>query len=354
MMNYDIEYEIFKYICKEADEYVPLKELLNNHHLTFQEALHKVSEYRKNFFDLLDKYKICPNNIASVCMEMINLIEENPENEDLHYIYCAVVTERGLLFDLNPNERTEEQDIRNWIEQKRFSDDLIAFLHEQYAMKKRLQEIFKMLKNPWDNIIYEYEEELDDILHMTLQHDFLSKGKNSRIYYENISELMYQVNSHTELQSLKPYIISAILSRRTTLMTERKHYIPNIKSVLKYQEYNIYKDNGRNFNAYQSALELYEHLRRYYENSSQVDIAFSDYCFANLSPLTEWYYQNCEPNEPIPMNARRKVMTVMAKAFPTLLNYKDYETLDETEIQIYYDAEDELRDKILNTVEYLI
>ena len=47
-------------------------------------------------------------------------------------------------------------------------------------------------------------------------------------------------------------------------------------------------------------------------------------------------------------------MTVMAKSFPTLLNYKDYETLDETEIQIYYNAEDKLRDKILNIIEYLI
>ncbi|MDE6707068.1 MAG: hypothetical protein K2K06_03410 [Oscillospiraceae bacterium] len=353
MMNYDVEYEIFKNICKEADEYVPLKELLNNNHLTFQEALQKVSKYRKDFFDLLDKYKICPDNIASVCMDLINLIKENPKNWYLQYIYCAVVTDRGLLMDLNPGERTEEQDIRNWIEQKRFSDDLMAFLHEQYVMKKRLQEIFKILKNPCDNIS-EYEEELDDILHMTLQHDFLSKWKNNKIYYENIGELMYQVNSHAELQSLKPYIISAILSRRITLMTERKHYIPNIKSVLKYQEYNIYKDNGRNFNAYQSALELYEHLRRYYEDSPEVDIVFSDYCFANLSPLSEWYYQNCKPNEPIPMNVRRKVMTVMAKSFPILLNYKDYEIFDENEIQIYYNAEDKLRDKILNIAEYLI
>lgn len=353
MMNYDVEYEIFKYICKEADEYVPLKEFLNKHHLTFQEALQKVNEYRKNFFNLLDKYEICPDKTASVCMDLMKMLKENPENRDLQYIYCAVVTDRGLLLDLNPDERTKEQDIRNWTEQKKYTDELMTFLHEQSVMKKRLQEVFKILKNPCNNIS-EYAEELDDIFHMTLQYDFLSEGKNNIIYSENVSELVRQVNSNSELQSLKPYIISAILSRKTTLMLEREHYIPTLKSVLQYQKYNIYRDNGKNFNAYQSSLELYEHLRRYYMDSSEVDIAFSDYCFANLSLLSEWYYQNCEPNENIPMNVRRKVITVMAKSFPTLLNYKDYETLDETEIQTYYDAEDKLREQMLDIAEYLI
>ncbi|MDE6034809.1 MAG: hypothetical protein K2G36_02750 [Ruminococcus sp.] len=352
-MNYDLEYEIFKYLCEEAEKYVNFKDFLKNNDMTFNEALNKVNEYRKNFFDLLEKYKICPDNIVSVCIDLINLIEKNPENKDLHYIYSVVITDRGVLMDMHRGERTAEQDIRNWTEQKKFSDNLTDFLYEQCVMKKRLHEVFKILKHPY-NTVSGYEEELDDILHMTLQHNFLNKGKNSRIYYENINGLMYQVNSHNELCSLKPYIISAVLSRRTTLMTERKHYIPNIKSVLKYQEYNIYKDNGRNFNAYQSALELYEHLRRYYEDSPEVDISFSDYCFANLSPLSEWYYQNCEPNEPIPMSTRSKIETLMSKSFPVIMSYKDYETLEETEYQIYCDAEYELREKMLDIAEYII
>ena len=46
-------------------------------------------------------------------------------------------------------------------------------------------------------------------------------------------------------------------------------------------------------------MELYDQLQRYYYDESDID--FSDYCFAHLNNLSEWYYENCEPNEEIPM-----------------------------------------------------
>lgn len=354
-MNYDVEYEIFKYICKEADEYVSLKELLNNHHLTFQEALQKVNEYKKNFFDLLDKYEICPDNVVSICMDLIELLKKSPGDLDLQYIYSAVITDHGLLLNLNPDERTEEQNIRNWISQKESVDELMTFFQQQSIMKDRLSKIFQILKKPYDNPLeYEYTEEQDDILHITMQYDFLNKGKNNRIYSENISELVHQVNGRSVLQALKPYLISAVLSRKHTLMLEREHYIPNLQSVFQYQQYQIEKDNGKNFDTYQSYVELYEHLRRYYLDSQEVDIAFSDYCFANFSPLSEWYYQNCEQNEPIPMNLIRKIITMKSLIFPMILSYHDYEEMNEDEIQLYHDAGYQLEEQMLEAAEYLI
>ena len=54
-----------------------------------------------------------------------------------------------------------------------------------------------------------------------------------------------------------------------------------------------------------SYLELYEQLRRHYYD--ECDVELSDYCFANLSNLSEWYYANCEPNEDIPMTLKQTV-----------------------------------------------
>lgn len=49
-MTYDVEYEVFKYICREADSYIPLQKLLKNHGLTFQESVKKAEAYQDYFF----------------------------------------------------------------------------------------------------------------------------------------------------------------------------------------------------------------------------------------------------------------------------------------------------------------
>ncbi len=42
----------------------------------------------------------------------------------------------------------------------------------------------------------------------------------------------------------------------------------NLKAIFQYQEYNILKDNGKNFNQYQSELELYDHVIRAYSDEA--------------------------------------------------------------------------------------
>ena len=76
-----------------------------------------------------------------------------------------------------------------------------------------------------------------------------------------------------------------------------------------------------------------------------------DFCFANLSPLSEWYYQNCEPNEEIPMALCRKILHVMPKSFPYMLSYADYDQMNEDEVQLYSDAAKELLENMLHTAE---
>ncbi len=65
-MDYDVEYQIFQYICSEADNYVPIQKLLFNNNLTFKQALCGVSAYRKNYSDMLAKYGINGRNTVLI------------------------------------------------------------------------------------------------------------------------------------------------------------------------------------------------------------------------------------------------------------------------------------------------
>ncbi len=77
-------------------------------------------------------------------------------------------------------------------------------------------------------------------------------------------------------------------------------------------------DNRKNFNVYQSAVGLYEHLHRAYSEESEVDIELCDFCFANLSPLSEWYYTHCQLEYDIPMLISRKIYQLKPISFPML------------------------------------
>ncbi|MDE5620843.1 MAG: hypothetical protein K2I80_10110 [Ruminococcus sp.] len=100
-MNYEIEYELFKYLCKEVDEYVPLQKLLHNNGLTFKESLRKTDDYRRNYFDMLEQYGINRRNSVSVCTDLMKLLEKNPKDKGLQFIYFATLTDIGLLLDCN-------------------------------------------------------------------------------------------------------------------------------------------------------------------------------------------------------------------------------------------------------------
>ena len=134
------------------------------------------------------------------------------------------------------------------------------------------------------------------------------------------------LNGNPQLQAAKPYIIFAILSRKHGMMMNREHFIPNLQAAFQYQIYHIDFDNGKNFDNYQCYIELYETLRQFYRDDSNVNLPFCDYCFANLCPLSRWYYENCEPNEQIPMNIQQKAEMITAMIFPDL--YDDSEDVE--------------------------
>ncbi len=347
---YDIDYEIYKYINELADQYVEFDELLKQNHLTFDEVKQKIKQFKKQFYSLISKYSIGSQNLVETCYDLIERMEQQPDNPDLQYLYFCVITDVGLLNKVL-GERTEEQEIRNYLRQRESIQELTEFLESQTESIKKYQELLEYLKKPIKIKNAECEEESDFLYHLTIQHTFLHDCIKNEVYKDNLKSLLIHINSDEKLKTIKPYIIFVVLARKTGMMQKRKHFMPNLKMIFQYQDYNILKDNGKNFNQYQSELELYDHLRRAYFEDANID--FCDFCFANLSPLSEWYYMNCEPNEEIPMVIDRKILTIMPKSFPVILSYEEYESLSEDEFNMYSEAGEKLKEKMLRMAIYL-
>lgn len=348
---YDIDYEIYKYINEQADQYVELDELLKQNHLTFDEVKQKIKQFKEQFYSLISKYSIGSQNLVETCYDLIERMEQQPDNSDLQYLYFCVMTDVGLLNKINTHDRTEEQEIRNYLCQHELIQELMEFLESQSESIRKYRKLLEYLKKPIKIKNVECEEESNFLYHLTIQHTFLHDGIKNEVYKDNLKSLLIHINSDEKLKPIKPYIMFAVLARKTGMMQKRKHFMPNLKVIFQYQEYNILKDNGKNFNQYQSELELYDHLRRAYLEDADID--FCDFCFANLSPLSEWYYMNCEPNEEIPMVIDRKILMIMPKSFPVILSYEEYESLSEDEFNMYSEAGEKLKEKMLRIAIYL-
>lgn len=335
-MEYDIDYEINKYIDEQADQYIEFDELLKQNHITFDIAKQKVKQFKENFYCLLSKYSISCQNLTATCYDLMEHINKHPDNADLQHLYFCVMTDFGLLNEINSHDRTKEQEIRNYFHQNELVQKLTAFLKSQSDNSKKFNKIQEYLKKPIQSKHVECMQEADLLYNLTIHHTFLYSSSNNKIYHDNLDSLLTHINSDDILKSVKPYAIFAVLSKKHGMMNNRVDFIPNFKTIFQYQTYNIMTDNGKNFNNYQSYVELYEHLRRFYIDDKEVDIELSDFCFANLSPLSEWYYIWCEQNEEIPMNLRRKVYSLKPMSFPMISNYDDYGDFDISEFQTKY------------------
>ena len=178
-MMYDVDYEIYKYINKLADQYVEFDELLKQNHLTFDEVKQKIKQFKEQFYSLILKYSIGSQNLVETCYDLIERMEQYPDNPDLQYLYFCVITDVDLLNKVL-GERTEEQEIRNYLRQRESIQELTEFLESQTESIKKYQELLEYLKKPIKIKNAECEEESDFLYHLTIQHTFLHGGIKMR------------------------------------------------------------------------------------------------------------------------------------------------------------------------------
>ncbi|MCM1507505.1 MAG: hypothetical protein NC177_10295 [Ruminococcus flavefaciens] len=324
-MEYD---DFYRYIDEQIDSYVPLKKVLQQEEITFASAFDMLEKFTERFSQLLSEYNINSRNIVTLCYDLIKRIKETPDNSDLIYMYFCIVTDNGLLNDINSDDWVKSQKVHNYIGQKKTIQNLTDFYDSQYDSYKKFLSLRDYLKKA---VISEHEdsgEELDQLYELTSQYKFLVGSSEKEIFHDNLKALLSQLNGNVRLRPAKPYILFAVLSRKHGMIKKRECFMPNIRTVFQYQSYNIYHDNGKNFNYYQWYIELYENLRIFYSEDSDIDMPFCDFCFANLCPLNEWYYEYCRPDFDIPISLKMKVRDLKSLSFPMIMRYGDYADCD--------------------------
>lgn len=284
----------------DSDRFKAAEDILSEKGLTEKQALDKADEFKKRFFDLLEIKGIKSRNISRICF-LVSELSKTDKSDDVLFLCVSLLTENGLLF----GDITDNGDkIRLWYEQSKEVQKLTELIRQEPEYRKRLDGLKHYKPKKLNSYINQEEQNL---LYKTLtEHKFLSEYKNSNVLFENIGEMVRIVNSDETYKQIKPYIYFAVLTRKRRLITGHQDFSPNVSNVFEYQHYKIDKDNNKNFNTYEAYLILYEEIFSLFENDG-TDIEFNNYCMANLSNLCEWYYENCEHNEEIPISLSEAV-----------------------------------------------
>ncbi|MGN0469678.1 MAG: hypothetical protein ACI4GV_02025 [Acutalibacteraceae bacterium] len=284
----------------DSGRFKTVEDILSEKGLTEKQALDKADGLKKRFFDLLEIKGIKSRNISKICF-LVSELSATDKSDDVLFLCVSLLTESGLLFgDITDNE----DKIRLWYEQSEEVQKLTELIRQEPVYRKRLEGLKNYKPKKLNSYINQEEQNL---LYKTVtEHKFLSEYKNSDVFFENIGELVRIVNSDETYKQVKPYIYFAVLTRKRRLITGHQGFSPNISNVFEYQHYQIDKDNNKNFNTYEAYLILYEDIVALFENDG-TDLEFTDYCMANLSNLCEWYYENCQHNEDIPISLAEAV-----------------------------------------------
>lgn len=301
------EEEINRLIDEAADEYVPFEEILKQNNITFEEALSAAEGEKEHFFDTLKKYGIYSRDISSVCYNVAELLKKE-QNDDILFLYISLLSEHILLFD---DITDNEQKITLWLDHRKHFEYIQKRIRAERILKKRFNKLINH-KPDFSSTVYSIEE--PSLLYkISEEHGIIAKNNND-IYIENLGELVRKTNSDALYSRIKPYIYSTIILKKRKHMAEHKNYSPNISTVFNRYDYSISHDNRKNYKKYMAYIELYCHMKDVFTDES--DIALSDYCFANLSNISEWFYENYEPSDEIPM-----ALKYIIRAYADYLNF---------------------------------
>ena len=95
---------------------------------------------------MLSKYSIGSQNLVVTCYDLMEHIKHQPANPDLQYLYFCIMTDVGLLNKVL-GERTEEQEIRNYLRQRELIQELTEFLESQTESIRKYQELLEYLNS---------------------------------------------------------------------------------------------------------------------------------------------------------------------------------------------------------------
>ncbi len=318
-----------------------LEDMLVSHELTEKQAEENFDEFMTWYENMLKKYSCsCPQK-AVVCENFCNYLDKNEPDEDDFYFW------RLCLSDSNDLLFTEEWDKEDKLLAYFKLIDDIELIRFMFVMDKTCPSKFSRLISD----ITFCDDPVVRIEKNALLKELRKKNFNGDQLDDNLSNLCNKIEHSPELAALAPLVFYAALTRYRRKMLDTPGFEMNFSKAMRYMEYNIGDDNGKNLGNFAKHIELYILLRDIMLED-ETDIYLNDYGFSMMSNickcrLIDW---KCEYNiiRPLQLELEDDYFT----GFPNGLDDNPCGSVSIDDIMIFedYDNKQPLPRRILDKI----
>lgn len=290
VIGFDEWQDLVDDIAEEAEP--DLASVLQEHGLTMRELVEQSEAGRVDFLERLRKFDLPIDNRFLLCQRLYELAKTDPSDEVLR-LYCDIVFDNGFLLDL---ERADGEDASIcWLYGRENADILYAYLSERRGLAARFRELLEQVKKIK---LAEVKGDGDnpaerDAVFQSYVRIFELSGSSTRLL-DNITWLLRAADRNAILRKIKPLLLYRMLTRHGKRMQTSDDLRVDCRTLWKYQEYGIEKDNGKNYRMNVRYLTLFSKLCSICEADGQVDIPLCVFGFDHLSNLGE-FYRDYEP-----------------------------------------------------------
>lgn len=272
---------------------LPLSVRLEQENLSLSQAKQACQEYQAKFQSICRKYALPSDNKLMLCREMHKRLQRE-RNDELKWLYCAVICDLGLLLDQSRESRTEEQDILNYLDSSRALHFLKQMISRKEQYKEQIEALFCYKKTDKESLkqdeLFITSDDVEEIAKIYKSCLERIRGLQEEIFKENISCISWKINAQEDLQRIAPLFFYQLIINHKTRIVKSTDINPVISKLWKYKEYQIEHDNGKNYKTLERLTAFFIQLCDYFFQKDKVDKELTLYGFAHLSNICEWYY----------------------------------------------------------------
>ena len=275
-----------------AEKTPDLEERLEGYGITREEAIDLASQCFRDYRELAENCGLNTFHKPFVWVELLDLCRQQltPELFKLLIWLCS----GG---ELSQPDNTDEA-VAVWLNSTEYSCRITDFLTERRENNAKFRGIVKQAGTAKQTGFSGSGDRHLPVFNALCEAGFADSCPDRNILLNNLSCIDGMITEFPFLKPVEPLVYYQVCVHNSRKLMDKPDFLPTLKNLFRRQEYNIYEDNGKNYEQYLDYCELYVVLKDCFPDA---DEPLCDAGFAQLSNLPEYCFEHAESGGRIPL-----------------------------------------------------
>lgn len=269
---------------------------------TVERGLREGEVFRAEFLRLLERYGLPADDRLGLCYRLATLATEDT-SDGLIYLTSALLADCDFLLSRDRAEYQSEMGAWSYVDAIRRTADYFCKIKHRRAMLERFRALLPELQSKHSRKVTDDIPRADAVFQAYLA--AFSPDRDETLFRGNLEALLQLSAASPALHTVEPLFLYQAVTRHDKRLHSTETLSINFRALWKRKDYQITRDNGKNFRDNRARLCFFSKLCELYANDDSVDTALSLYGFDCLSNLGAFYREEIAwENFPYPPKLR--------------------------------------------------